>query len=109
LVFDPVEILIFIGLAIFPTVLGHSVNNYLLTKVPAYVVSSAVLGEPIGATLLGILIYMVYPSPLIWVGFFIILFGVALVLADIVNKERAQSSSLDDADGFQSDRLGGDS
>jgi len=109
LVFDPVEVLIFIGLAIFPTVLGHSVNNYLLTKVPAYVVSAAVLGEPIGATLMGALIFMVYPTPLVWVGFFIILMGVAVVLADIVSKERTQSSSLDDADGFQSDSLGGDS
>ncbi|MGY5859031.1 MAG: DMT family transporter [Candidatus Thorarchaeota archaeon] len=109
LVFDPIEILIFIGLAIFPTVLGHSVNNYLLTKVPAYVVSAAVLGEPIGATLLGALIFMVYPTPLVWVGFVIILIGVAIVLADIVSKERAQSSSLDDTNGSQSDSLGSDS
>ena len=109
LVFDPVEVLIFIGLAIFPTVLGHSVNNYLLTKVPAYVVSAAVLGEPIGATLLGALIFMVYPTPLVWVGFFIILFGVAVVLADIVNKERTHSLTLDDTDGFQPDSFSGDS
>jgi len=108
LVFDPIEVLIFIGLAIFPTVLGHSVNNYLLTKIPAYVVSAAVLGEPIGATLLGALIFMVYPTPLVWVGFFIILFGVAIVLADIVSKERAQSSSLNDTDRSQSDCFGGD-
>ncbi|TFH00055.1 DMT family transporter [Candidatus Thorarchaeota archaeon] len=105
LVFDPLEILIFIGLAIFPTVLGHSVNNYLLTKVPAYVVSAAVLGEPIGATLLGALVFMVYPTPLVWVGFFIILLGVGVVLVDIVSKERAQISSLDDTDGSQSDCL----
>ncbi|MGY5880483.1 MAG: DMT family transporter [Candidatus Thorarchaeota archaeon] len=109
LVFDPTEVLIFIGLAIFPTVLGHSVNNYLLTKVPAYVVSAAVLGEPIGATLLGALIFMLYPAPLVWVGFFIILLGVAVVLADIVSKERAQSLSLDDTNGSQSDGLGSDS
>ncbi|MHA1862873.1 MAG: DMT family transporter [Candidatus Thorarchaeota archaeon] len=109
LVFEPTEVLIFIALAIFPTVLGHSVNNYLLTKVPAHVVSSAVLGEPIGATLLGALILMVYPAPLVWVGFFIILLGVAIVLADILGKVRAQDSSLDDADGSQPDRLGSDS
>ena len=107
LVFDPTEVLIFIGLAIFPTVLGHSVNNYLLTKVPAYVVSAAVLGEPIGATLLGAMIFMLYPAPLVWVGFFIILLGVAVVLADIVSKERSQDSALDDTDGSQSDSLGG--
>ena len=71
--------------------------------------SAAVLGEPIGATLLGAFIFMLYPAPLVWVGFFIILVGVAVVLADIVSKERALSSSLDDTDGSQSDRLGGDS
>ena len=109
LVFDPTEVLIFIGLAIFPTVLGHSVNNYLLTKVPAYVVSSAVLGEPIGATLLGALIFMVYPTPLVWVGFFIILLGVGVVLVDIIGRERAQDSTLDDTNGSQPDGLGSDS
>jgi drug/metabolite transporter (DMT)-like permease len=109
LVFDPIEVLIFISLAIFPTVLGHSVNNYLLTKVPAYVVSSAVLGEPIGATLLGALIFMAYPAPLVWVGFFVILLGVAIVLGDIVSKERKKISSLDHTDGFQSNGLGRDS
>ena len=109
LVFEPTEVLIFIALAIFPTVLGHSVNNYLLTKVPAYVVSAAVLGEPIGATLLGALILMVYPAPLVWVGFFIILIGVAVVLADIAGKEQVQDSSLDDTNGSQSDSLGSDS
>ncbi len=99
LVFDPVEVMIFLGLAIFPTVLGHSVNNYLLTKVPAYVVSAAVLGEPIGATLLGAAIFMMYPAPLVWVGFFIILLGVSIVLADIVSKERSRTSALNDSDG----------
>ena len=109
LVFDPIEVMIFIGLAIFPTVLGHSVNNYLLTKVPAYVVSSAVLGEPIGATLLGALIFMAYPTPLVLVGFFIILLGVAIVLGDIVSKERGKLSTLDHTDGFQPDSLSSDS
>jgi drug/metabolite transporter (DMT)-like permease len=99
LVFDPIEVMIFLGLAIFPTVLGHSVNNYLLTKVPAYVVSAAVLGEPIGATLLGAIIFTMYPAPLVWVGFFIILLGVSIVLADIVSKERSRGSTLDDSDG----------
>ncbi|MGY5864272.1 MAG: DMT family transporter [Candidatus Thorarchaeota archaeon] len=101
LVFDPTAIVIFIALAIFPTVLGHSVNNYLLTKVPAYVVSSAVLGEPIGATLLAVMIFPAsqIPSLTTIIGFVVILFGIALVLADIAAKERSKESSLDDADG----------
>ena len=99
LVFEPSIVLLFLALAIFPTVLGHSVNNYLLTKVPAYVVSSAVLGEPIGAALLAAIIFLQIPGPTTIIGFLVILIGVALVLADIVAKERSKESSLDDANG----------
>ncbi|MHA2360190.1 MAG: DMT family transporter [Candidatus Thorarchaeota archaeon] len=99
LVFEPTEVLIFIALAIFPTVLGHSVNNYLLTKVPAYVVSSAVLGEPIGAAILAALIFFEIPGAVTMIGFIVILVGVALVLADIVTKERSRVSPLDDTNG----------
>jgi len=109
LVFDPMIVALFLALAIFPTVLGHSVNNYLLTKVPAYVVSSAVLGEPIGAALLAALIFIEIPGSTTIIGFIVILVGVALVLADIVSKERAQNSSLNDTDGSQSDGIGSDS
>ena len=99
LVFEPSEVAIFIALAIFPTVLGHSVNNYLLTKVPAYVVSSAVLGEPIGAALLAAFIFAQIPGPTIIIGFIVILFGIALVLIDIAARERDRASALDNANG----------
>ncbi|MHA2081381.1 MAG: DMT family transporter [Candidatus Thorarchaeota archaeon] len=99
LVFEPVEVAIFIALAIFPTVLGHSVNNYLLTKVPAYVVSSAVLGEPIGAALLAALIFAQIPEPTTIIGFCVILIGIAVVLADIAARERIKASALDNTDG----------
>lgn len=99
LVFEPTEVLIFISLAIFPTVLGHSVNNYLLTKVPAYVVSSAVLGEPIGAAILAAIIFTEIPGSTIVIGFIVILIGVAIVLADIAAKERSKELTFDDTDG----------
>jgi len=99
LVFEPSEILIFIALAIFPTALGHSVNNYLLTLVPAYVISSAVLGEPIGATLLAAVFLGEIPAPLTLVGFGVILVGIALVLQDIASRERSSRLSLDDSNG----------
>jgi drug/metabolite transporter (DMT)-like permease len=101
IVFEPYMVAIFLALAIFPTVLGHSVNNYLLTKVPAYVVSSAVLGEPIGAALLAALIFPADQQPGIttFIGFVVILFGIALVLADIAAREQSRNSTLDDSDG----------
>lgn len=97
IVLEPTEIIIFVALAIFPTALGHSVNNYLLTLVPAYVVSSAVLGEPIGATLLAVVFLGEVPPPLTLVGFAVILIGILLVLVDVAATERAKTkSALDD-------------
>lgn len=107
LVFEPREVIIFLALAIFPTALGHSVNNYLLTLVPAYVVSSAVLGEPIGATVLAAIFLGEIPAELTLIGFGVILIGIALVLADIVSFERNKDLTLDDPNGTKSDRLGG--
>ena len=94
IVFDPVEILIFLALAIFPTALGHSVNNYLLTLVPAYVVSSAVLGEPIGATILAAIFLGEIPNPISILGFAIIMIGISLVLIDMASKEKRESNPL---------------
>ena len=97
IVLDPTEMIIFIALAIFPTALGHSVNNYLLTLVPAYVVSSAFLGEPICATLLASIFLGEIPNPLTFIGFGIIMLGITLVLADIAANERIRGkSALDD-------------
>ena len=108
LVFDLREVIIFLALAIFPTALGHSVNNYLLTLVPAYVVSSAVLGEPIGATLLAVAFLGEIPMVTTLIGFGVILLGIGLVLVDIASKERSQDLALDDTNGAKSNGLGGD-
>lgn len=43
---------IFAGIAIGPMLLGHTGFNWSLRYVPAYVVSLAILAEPVGATLL---------------------------------------------------------
>ncbi|MCK4483367.1 MAG: DMT family transporter, partial [Candidatus Thorarchaeota archaeon] len=84
---------------IFPTVLGHSVNNYLLTLVPAYIVSAVVLGEPIGATILGYFVLGEQPPEMTLVAFAIILFGVALVVSGMAQWDRNSVLSLDDTHG----------
>jgi drug/metabolite transporter (DMT)-like permease len=48
----PREVGIFAALAIGPMLLGHTGLNWALKYLPAYVVNLALLGEPIGATLL---------------------------------------------------------
>ncbi len=95
IVLDAREMVIFLALALFPTVLGHSVNNYVLTLVPAYVVSAAVLGEPVGATLLAVVFLGEIPSPSTLVGFVIIMLGIGLVMLDLARRER-DVLSLDD-------------
>jgi drug/metabolite transporter (DMT)-like permease len=92
LIFEFREVVIFIALAIFPTALGHSVNNYLLTIVPAYVISAAVLGEPIGASILAIILLNEIPSPTTFIGFIVIIIGIAMVLIEIAFRERVKES-----------------
>lgn len=50
------EFALFVGLAIGPSLLGHTGLNWALGYLPAYLVNLTVLGEPIGATLLAALI-----------------------------------------------------
>lgn len=40
-------------LALIPTMIGHTLLNFAVGHLPAFVVSSSILGEPVGATLLG--------------------------------------------------------
>lgn len=74
------EILIFAGIALGPMMLGHTGFNWALRYVPAYVVSLAVLAEPVGATLLAALIPAIREVPGTWtlVGGAVILTGLAL-------------------------------
>jgi drug/metabolite transporter (DMT)-like permease len=76
----PREIAIFVGLALGPMLLGHTGMNWALKFLPAYVVNLTVLGEPIGATLLGALIPSIrqIPSVTTLVGGAIVLGGVVI-------------------------------
>lgn len=72
------EYAIFLGLAVGPMLLGHTGMNWALRFMPAYVVNLLVLGEPIGATLIGALLPGIseIPPALTLVGGAIVLGGV---------------------------------
>jgi drug/metabolite transporter (DMT)-like permease len=74
------ELALFAAMALGPGILGHTVYNWALRHVRAYVVSVAVLGEPIGATLLAALIPSIaeVPGALTLAGGAIILAGILL-------------------------------
>jgi drug/metabolite transporter (DMT)-like permease len=76
----PREVAIFAALAIGPMLIGHTGMNWALKFLPAYVVNLTVLGEPVGATLLGAFIPAIRQIPTIatLVGGAIVLTGVVI-------------------------------
>lgn len=87
------EVAIFLALAIGPMLFGHTGMNWALKFLPAYVVNLVVLGEPIGATILGAIIPGIrqVPSVATIVGGGVILAGVALAAWSTVSTRRAES------------------
>ncbi|MEO6864975.1 MAG: DMT family transporter [Gemmatimonadaceae bacterium] len=57
------DVLIFLGLAIGPMLLGHTGMNWALEHLPAYVVNLTMLGEPVGATLLAAVLPGIHEIP----------------------------------------------
>jgi drug/metabolite transporter (DMT)-like permease len=78
----PRELAIFVALAIGPMMLGHTGMNWALRYLPAYVVNLTVLGEPIGATVLALVLPGIHEVPplLTLVGGALVLGGIVLAL-----------------------------
>jgi drug/metabolite transporter (DMT)-like permease len=76
---EPREFAIFAGLALGPMLLGHTGLNWALGHAPASLVNVAVLGEPVGATVLAWLLPGIAERPP-WSA----LLGGGLVLAGLV-------------------------
>jgi drug/metabolite transporter (DMT)-like permease len=65
-------------MALFPQLLGHSSYNYALAFLPAGYVAIAIIGEPVGASLLGWLLLQEVPGPPTLAGGALILAGILL-------------------------------
>ncbi len=76
--FSPVIFVYLLLLAAGPQLLGHTSFNYGLRYLSASFVSVALLGEPIGSTILALIILKEIPTPLEIVGGVIILTGIYL-------------------------------
>lgn len=83
--------LVFAALAAGPMMLGHTGVNYALRYVRAYIANLAILGEPIGATLIAWLLPAIaeVPGPQTLVGGALILAGIGLTV------RRSGASRLD--------------
>ncbi|MDC3413129.1 DMT family transporter [Aquibacillus sp. 3ASR75-11] len=78
--------MVFIGLAIIPTFLGHTLFNWALKWVSTATISMAIVFEPIGASLLAYLILGEAISATQWLGGSIILFGLSLFIVSTSRK-----------------------
>ena len=71
---------IFLALAAGPMMLGHTGVNYALRYVPAYVANIAILGEPVGATLLAWLLPQLREVPSLFTLVGAVLIGAGILL-----------------------------
>ena len=81
----------FLGLALLPTILGHTVLNWAIKHVAASAISTALLGEPIVASVLACLFFAQLPSMYTIAGGSLVLVGIYLVMS------RASAPSLERA------------
>ncbi|MFY9122778.1 MAG: DMT family transporter, partial [Limnochordia bacterium] len=81
--------LMFVALALVPTVLGHNSLNWALKYLPATMVSVTILGEPLGASIMAVFILKEVPAPLEALGSVITLFGIYLVWQGNARREKA--------------------
>jgi len=73
------EFKLFFLMALVPTLLGHTMQNWALAFLPAYIISITLLVEPIGSGLLAWLIFNEIPSLGVLIGGLIVLCGVYVV------------------------------
>ncbi|MFC5277702.1 DMT family transporter [Halorubrum rubrum] len=76
--YPPREWAVFLGLAIGPGLFGHTVVNWALGYLESSVVSVSLLGEPVGATILALLLLGEAPTRFTVVGGVIVLAGIYL-------------------------------
>lgn len=78
--YSPKEFLIFLGLAFFCTILGHTVYNYMVKYVSSTLISVSTLTEPIFASLMAMIIFKEFPSIFTLIGGAIIIAGILYYL-----------------------------
>ena len=76
--YPPQAYLFFLLLGLVPQLIGHSSFNWALGYLPAAIVSITLLGEPVGATILALLILQETPTPLKLAGAVLILGGILI-------------------------------
>jgi drug/metabolite transporter (DMT)-like permease len=80
--YAPREWLLFAGLALGPGLFGHTVLNWVLAHIESSVVSVSLLAEPVGSTLLALVLLGESPTLFTMIGGAVVLFGIGLTGSD---------------------------
>ena len=78
--YPPHEWLLFLGMAVGPGILGHTVLNWALGHLESSVVSVALVGEPVGSAILAVLVLGEVPGTWTLVGAPLVLAGIVLAV-----------------------------
>lgn len=105
--YSAIVYLLFIVSALGPSLIGHATYNYTLRKLPAFVVGVAILGEPIGATILGVLIFPLTQTPELITILFALIILAGIVLTSVsqyirIKKFRRKNKEDDESDSILS-------
>lgn len=76
--YPPREWLLFLGMAVGPGVFGHTVVNWALGHLESSVVSASLLGEPLGSTVLALVLLGEIPGVATVVGGVVVLIGIVV-------------------------------
>jgi len=76
--YPPREWVLFLAMAVGPGIFGHTVVNWALAHVESSVVSVTLVGEPVGSTLLALLLLGEVPPAMTAVGGVVVLVGIVL-------------------------------
>jgi drug/metabolite transporter (DMT)-like permease len=88
------EWLLFLGMAVGPGIFGHTVINWALAHVESSVVSVSLLGEPVGSTLLALLLLNEVPTFVTLAGGVVVLTGI-YVTTTVRETEAAPAGETD--------------
>jgi drug/metabolite transporter (DMT)-like permease len=72
------EWLLFLGMAVGPGILGHTLINWALEYVESSVVSVSLVGEPVGSTVLAALLFAEIPGRLTLAGGVVVVTGIVV-------------------------------
>lgn len=85
------DYLLFFLMAFGPTILGHNLYNYALRHLPVFPVGMSILGEPVLATIWGIIIFGENPIFSTLIGGIIIILAVVMVMVKLKTKSEIKA------------------